>query len=168
MPKANVPQTVGHKLLPARASTKTTINMSFEFAVSYKRTLQSERVGRTRIKKQDLRLYVKRTSPHKPRNSTTGSRGGRVSWYLLYSTGFAFRGLVTLTGYPPLSPLSPSVPRQHVAVSPTADRALPTLLGSCFTMGRSRMVGSVGTLPPDDTASHPKTQQNSQQPLCET
>lgn len=50
MPKANVPQTVGQELLPARASIKTTINMSFEFAVSYKRILQSERVGGTRTK----------------------------------------------------------------------------------------------------------------------
>jgi hypothetical protein len=68
-----------------------------------------------------FRLSAKRTSPFKSAGtsvqSTTGSRGVRISGSNGSNAGYTmFRGSVKSTGYPPHSPVSPSLPLPHVTV----------------------------------------------------
>jgi hypothetical protein len=83
-----------------------------------------------------FRLSAKRTSPFKSAEggggavqSTTGSRGGRISGSNGINAGYTmFRGSVKGTGYPLISPVSPSLALACVAVchhvSPDAKDAL--------------------------------------------
>jgi len=68
-----------------------------------------------------FRLSAKRTSPFKSAvasvQSTTGSRGVRISGSNGSNAGYTmFRGSVESTGYPPHSPVSPSLPLPCVTV----------------------------------------------------
>jgi hypothetical protein len=68
-----------------------------------------------------FRFSAKRTSPCDsegvPFQSTTGSQGVRVSWYHLYCAGQAMlSGIAKHAGYPPNSPVAPSLPLRRVAM----------------------------------------------------
>jgi len=85
---------------------------------------QETQGGRLRLKcdgtraETRFRLLAKRTSPFKSAwtsvHSTTGSRGVRISGS---NAGYTmFRGSVKSTGYPPHTPVSPSLPLPCVTV----------------------------------------------------
>jgi len=88
------------------------------------RMSDAEDEGRLRLKydgtsaETRFRLLAKRTSPFKSEGasvqSTAGSRGLRISHRNAAYT--MFRGSVKNTGYPLLSPVSPSLPPMHYSV----------------------------------------------------
>ena len=99
-------------------------------------------LGRLRLKSDGtraearFRLSAKRTSPFKSAGasvqSTTGSRGVRISGS---NAGYTmFRGRVRSTGYPPHSPVSPSLPLPCVTACHHISTGLYTKLHSTIAV----------------------------------
>jgi len=120
----------GPDMWKIRTEIKWCLSVKYEFChTDYHATQAAKRhyvetIGRLRLKcvgtcaETRFRLSAKRTSPFKSAvtsvQSTTGSRGVRISGI---NAGYTmFRGSVKGTGYPPHSPVSPSLPLPWVTV----------------------------------------------------